>query len=70
MIDLARFVTNDRDRILINNALVIARSAINEAVGEPTYGKILDEDDFASVNKFSREYLNAVDQLLNYEYDN
>ena len=32
-------------------------------------GKILDEDEFSEVNKFSRQYKDSVDQLLNYEAD-
>jgi len=69
IIDIASYITNNKDRVLINNAMVIAKNAINEAIGEPTYGTILDEDDYSSVGKFSREYLGAVDELLNYEYD-
>ena len=69
MIDLGQYINNEGSRILLNNALVIARGAVNESIGEPVNGAIIDEGDYASINKFSREYLNAVDQLLNYEYD-
>lgn len=69
MIDLKYYFLREEDYILVNNAMTIARYAMDETVGEPMNGQILDEGDYASVDKFSREYLGAVDQLLNYELD-
>lgn len=68
MIDLSKYVLNDKDRVLIHNSMVVARNAMNESVGQPMNGQILDESDWASVNKFSDEYKGAVDQLLHYEF--
>lgn len=69
MIDLASYFLREQDAVLVNNAMAIARNAMDESVGEPMNGQILDEHDYASVDKFSREYLGAVDFLLNYQYD-
>ena len=68
MIDLSKYVLNDKDRVLIHNSMVVARNAMNESVGEPMNGQILEESDWAMVNKFSDEYKGAVDQLLHYEF--
>ncbi len=68
MIDLSSYVVSQKDRVLIHNAMVVARNAMNESVGEPMNGQILDESEWAKVNKFSSEYKGAVDQLLHYEF--
>lgn len=69
MIDFANYFIREEDKVLVNNAMAVSRNAMDESLGQPMNGFILDEKDYASINKFSREYLGAVDQLLNYEYD-
>ena len=66
-VDLSNYAINERDRVLMHNADVISRNIADETIGEPMNGQILDEYDYASVNKFSNEYLGAADQLLRYE---
>ncbi len=69
MIDLSQYILNEKERVFAHNALVIARRCIQESIGEPSNGKILPEDEWTDINKFSMEYINSVDQLLNYEID-
>lgn len=69
MINFDEYFIREEDRVLVHNAMAVARNAMDETIGEPMNGYILEEGDYASINKFSREYLGAVDQLLNYEYD-
>ncbi len=69
MINFDEYFIREEDKVLVHNAMAVARNAMDETIGEPMNGYILEEGDYASVNKFSREYLGAVDQLLNYEYD-
>ncbi len=68
MIDLSSYVESQKDRVLIHNAMAVARNAMDESVGQPMNGQILDETEWSSVNKFSEEYKGAVDQLLHYEF--
>ena len=67
MIDLSEFMVNEKEKVLVHNAMTIARACIQESIGEPMNGKIIETDD--EINKFGREYTNAVDQLLHYEFD-
>ena len=69
MINFEDYFVKEEDKVLVHNAMAVARNAMDETIGEPMNGFILEEGDYASINKFSREYLGAVDQLLNYEYD-
>lgn len=69
MIDLSKYIVDEREKVFVHNAMVIARTCIQESIGEPMNGKILDEQDWSDVNKFSRQYKDSVDQLLNYEFD-
>lgn len=68
MIDLSSYIVSEKDRVLIHNAMVVARNAMNESIGQPMNGQILDESEWSRVNKFSNEYKGAVDQLLHYEF--
>lgn len=67
MIDLSKFMVNEKEKVLVHNAMIIARACIQESIGEPMNGKIIETDE--EMNKFSREYKDSVDQLLNYEFD-
>lgn len=67
MIDLSQFMISETEKVLVHNAMTIARACIQESIGEPMNGKIIETNE--EMNKFSREYTNAVDQLLHYEYD-
>ncbi len=69
MIDFSQYIVNEREKVFVHNAMLMARACVNESIGEPTNGKIIDEDEWTEVNKFSMEYTNAVDQLINYEFD-
>lgn len=69
MVDIENYFIRDEDRILVHNAMTIARNAMNETLGQPLNGYIIEEGDYATINKFSREFLSAVDECLNYEYD-
>ena len=69
MINFEDYYLRQEERVIIHNAMAIARNAMNETIGEPMNGYIIEEGDSASINKFSREFIGAVDQLLNYEYD-
>jgi hypothetical protein len=61
------YITNEKDRVLVHNAMTIARARIQESIGEPMNGKIIESDD--EINKFSKEYTNSVDRLLHYEFE-
>ena len=67
MIDLSQFMINEKEKVLVHNAMTIARACIQESIGEPMNGKIIETNE--EMNKFSREYTNSVDQLLHYEFD-
>lgn len=67
MIDLSQFMINEKEKVLVHNAMTIARACIQESIGEPMNGKIIETDE--EMNKFSRKYTNSVDQLLHYEFD-
>jgi len=67
MIDLSQFMISEKEKVLVHNAMTIARACIQESIGEPMNGKIIETDE--EMNKFSREYTNSVDQLLHYEFD-
>lgn len=69
MIDFSKYIVNEREKVFVHNAMLMARACVNESIGEPTNGKIIDEDEWTEVNKFSMEYTDAVDQLINYEFD-
>lgn len=69
MIDLSSYIVNEKEKVYVHNAMTIARFMINESIGESMNGEILDESEWSEVNKFSRQYTDAVDQLLNYELD-
>lgn len=68
MIDLSKYFTLEKNRVLVYNAMIIARNAINELIGESTNNQVLDESNYSSINKISNEYKGAVNQLLNYEF--
>ena len=68
MIDLSKYIKEEKERVYVHNAMTIAKACINESIGEPNNGEILDETEWSKVNKFSREYIDSIDQLLNYEY--
>lgn len=67
MIDFSKYIANEKDRVLVHNAMVIARACIQESIGEPMNGKIIETDE--EINKFSKEYTNSVDRLLHYEFE-
>ena len=69
MINLSEFIVNEKEKTFVNNALIISRACINESIGEPTNGKIIDEEQWSGYSNFSKEYKNSVDQLLNYEFE-
>ena len=69
IVNIENYFLRTKDSVIAHNAMVVARYSADESVGEPMNGKILDENDYASVDKFSREYLGSVDQLLHYEYE-
>lgn len=67
VINISNYVSNNKERVLMNNAFVIARRVNDEAVGNPVNGKIIESDE--EFNKLNREYTNACDKLLNYIID-
>lgn len=69
MIDLSKYIRDEKERVFVHNSMLMARACINESIGEPMNGKILDESKWSDVNKFSREYTNSVEQLIHYEFD-
>lgn len=69
MINLEKYIVNEQGKVLVHNAMTIARACINESIGEPNNGEIIDERDWTNINKFSKSYTDSIDQLLNYEYD-
>jgi len=69
MIDLSNYITDEKARVFAHNSLVLARECINESIGEPMNGELLDETEWTEVNKFSRQYTNAVEELFHYELD-
>ena len=68
MVDLSKFFDIEKNKVLVHNAMIITKNAVNELIGEPTNYQILDETKYSSVNKLPIEYKGAVDQLLNYEF--
>lgn len=67
MIDLSQYMVNEKEKVLVHNAMIVARACIQESIGEPMNGKIIEDD--SEINKFSRQYTNSVDQLLHYEFE-
>lgn len=67
MINLADYVSNIKEKAIINNAFVISRNVVSESIGEPVNGKIIESDD--EINNFSREYTNAVDEFMHHEFE-
>ena len=68
MVDLSKYFDIEKNKVLVHNAMIITKNAVNELIGEPTNYQILDETKYSSVNKLPIEYKGAVDQLLNYEF--
>lgn len=66
-VKLSDYVADSKEQVLFSNAFVIARYAVDESIGNPMNGKIIESED--EINKFTRGYTNAVDQLLHYEID-
>lgn len=69
MIDLSAFIVDENGKALINNSMLVARSMINESIGEPMNGEIMNVDDFSLINAFSMQYEGAVSQFLHYQLD-
>lgn len=67
MIDLSKFIMNEEEKAMVNNAMIVARNCINESIGEPMNGKIIETDE--EINKFSKDYTDSVSKLLNYEFE-
>ena len=53
MIDFSKYIANEKDKVLVHNAMTIARACIQESIGEPMNGKIIETDE--EINKFSKE---------------
>lgn len=64
---LANYIENDKSQELVGSTEYVARKVISESINEPMNGVIINSEE--EMNKFSRQYINSVDQLLNYEYD-
>lgn len=69
IVDLSSYVKEEKVKVLLNNAQVIARNTIDESIGEPMNGEIFDDSKWSDYGVFSRSYLNAVDYSLNYQLD-
>ena len=67
MIDLSKYIVNKKDKDMVHNSMVVARACIQESIGEPMNGKIIESD--SEINKFSKKYTDSVDVLLNYEFE-
>lgn len=67
VINLGDYVADSKERALFNNSLIVIGDVLEESGKEPINGAIIDTDE--ENTKFSRAYLNAVDQLLHYEID-
>lgn len=69
MINLADYISSKEEKALVNDSLMMAKATINASIGEPMNGKIISENEWTGHANFSQNYLTAVDNLLNYEYD-
>lgn len=69
MINLADYISSPEEKALVNDSLMMARATVNASIGEPMNGKIIGENEWTGHAKFSQNYLESVDNLLNYEYD-
>ena len=69
MIDLSKYIVNEKERVFVHNAMVMSRACIDESIGESTKGELLDESKWADINKFSRESRNSYERLLHYEFE-
>lgn len=67
MIDFSKYIVNEKDRVMVYNSMIVARSCIQESIGQPMNGKIIEDD--SEINKFSKKYKNSVDRLLHYEFE-
>lgn len=61
MINLANYVTKERDRVFLNNSLLASKNAVTELAA----GGMLDQRAWAGSNRVA----NAAVDLLNYEFD-
>ena len=69
MIDLSKYIVNEKERVFVHNAMVMSRACIDESIGEPMRGEILDESKWASPKKFTRKCKNSFEKLVHYEYE-
>lgn len=67
MIDFSKYIIDEKDRVMVHNSMLIARACIQESIGEPMNGKIIESD--SEMNNFSREYKDSVDRLLHFEFE-
>lgn len=68
MVELSNYFENQKDKVLVHNAMIISKNAVNELVGEFPDGQILDESNYSTINKILNEYKGSINQLLNYEF--
>lgn len=64
IIDLSSYITNEKERALVNNVMTMAMACTDASVDEPVNGQAAREK-----IGFSEEYLNMVRRLLVYERD-
>lgn len=67
-IDLASYIRDERDKTFVNNAMVISRRLVQEKEKYDFDGNIMDESAWSTIDKFSTEYENMTDEVLNYEF--
>lgn len=67
IIDLTQYIKNENDKKAYNEAMIYGRSIIDNTLYQPSNGAIIESDEY--INKFSKNYLNNVDCLLNHEFE-
>lgn len=51
MINLEKYIVNEQGKVLVHNAMTIARACINESIGEPNNGEIIEYKDWIEIPK-------------------